>query len=176
MDAYFRVDVLPDGTVALEGELDAGSAHLLTEAVEVLPVRSDELVLDLSDLTFIDAAGARSLAGLATSRPQRSIVARSVRRNVARVCDLMPGVLPDNVRIERARRRIRGDRTGAWGRLTAATTSVARRTARRNPRLRSAVVWTLRRLRALRRRVRARIAVVRKRRPPTRESLAPGSR
>jgi anti-anti-sigma factor len=176
MDAYFRVEVMPDGTVALEGELDAGSAHLLTEVVEILPNGTDDtLVLDLSDLTFIDAAGARSLARLGTACPHRSVVAKSVRRNVARVCDLMPGVLPPNVTLERAHRRFRRDRSAAGNRLAAAV-AIARRVAERNARLRSAIVWVLRRWRALRRRVRTRIAAFRKRRPPRGDSLAPGSR
>ena len=174
MDAYFRVEVMPDGTVALEGELDAGSAHLLTEAVEILPSRSDTLVLDLSDLTFIDAAGARSLADLATARPHRSVIARSVRRNVARVCDLMPGVLPANVTLERVHRRARRQGPGVVSRVGAAT-AVARGVVERNPRLRSAIVWTVRRWRHLRRRVRSSVAAVR-RRGRQRRRLAAGSR
>jgi anti-sigma B factor antagonist/stage II sporulation protein AA (anti-sigma F factor antagonist) len=61
----FDVHPLPDRTgFALEGELDMASADLLVEVAGQV-TEKDELVLDMSGLTFIDSSGLRAVLQVA---------------------------------------------------------------------------------------------------------------
>jgi anti-anti-sigma factor len=51
--------------VTLRGELDLATAHLLADRLRLLRERHDTVVLDLEELTFIDAAGVRVILGAA---------------------------------------------------------------------------------------------------------------
>ncbi len=71
--AYFQIEQQegPPGSVllALEGELDMGSAGELTVAFEPLVEQRRRLLLDLSRLDFIDVSGLRAMvSGLAGAR------------------------------------------------------------------------------------------------------------
>ena len=63
----FRIS-RPDGGTQLKivGELDVATAPRLTEALRDL--RAGEVVLDLSELTFLDSCGTRALLELARAR------------------------------------------------------------------------------------------------------------
>lgn len=51
--------------VTLRGELDLATAYLLADRLRRLRERHDTVVLDLEELTFIDAAGVRVILGAA---------------------------------------------------------------------------------------------------------------
>lgn len=82
-----------DGTVlALAGELDIASAPILEKAVDELdPVdASPRLVLDLSEVTFMDSTGLRALlvARQQAGESGRDLVLRPGPRQVQRVFEL----------------------------------------------------------------------------------------
>lgn len=66
-------------TVVLSGELDICNRHALQRALtEVLEQRPERLVLDLTEVTFIDCAAARVLAAAGRALPgdQQAIIRR----------------------------------------------------------------------------------------------------
>jgi anti-anti-sigma factor len=63
-----RVYSLPEGAVGVGGELDAFSAPRLRRMLERVSPQSDELVLDLEDVTFVDHTAVVTLAGFAEER------------------------------------------------------------------------------------------------------------
>jgi anti-sigma B factor antagonist len=85
-----KVKIKRDGRaviVAVSGELDIASAPALTErARRALEIPADQVVLDLSGLTFIDCAGGRALTGLASAAPPGcSVVMRGASHRVRKV-------------------------------------------------------------------------------------------
>lgn len=77
-------------TVVVSGELDVCSEHTLAVALTgVLEQRPEQLVLDLTDVTFIDCAAARVLAAAGRALPgARKAVIRRPSRAVRRVLEL----------------------------------------------------------------------------------------
>ena len=74
-----------DGVVAVAGELDAATAGQLTRRLAAPPTVT---VIDLSDVTFIDAGGLRALidaTGCAGANRRRL---RSPSRPVVRICEI----------------------------------------------------------------------------------------
>jgi anti-anti-sigma factor len=71
--------------IALQGELDLSSAPVLAGA---LPSAAPppRLVVDVSELTFVDAAGLRVLLGLAADG--RTVVLRNPPRLLRRILDI----------------------------------------------------------------------------------------
>ena len=61
-----RVDERDRTVLRLTGELDASTVDILFEAVE--PAPAVELVLDLSDLAFVDSSGLRAFAAISEGR------------------------------------------------------------------------------------------------------------
>lgn len=59
------------GELALSGEVDLSNADQVPEAVAALAPAEGDLVLDVSDLRFIDSTGVRLLLTLAADRGQR---------------------------------------------------------------------------------------------------------
>ena len=95
----FRAEANRDGnncaTVRLCGELDIASAGAARRALEQLDAGIQQIVLDLSHITFCDAAGVRFLL---TARKQarttgRDLVVRHLSRPVLRVLAIT-GELP----------------------------------------------------------------------------------
>ncbi|MGY1794309.1 MEDS domain-containing protein [Geodermatophilus sp. SYSU D00525] len=77
--------------LSLHGEVDlTEAAHVATALVDVAGDTPGELVLDLTDLDFLDVAGARALAGAAQELSARGIDLQPVgaRRNVRRCLEL----------------------------------------------------------------------------------------
>ena len=77
-------------TVVVSGELDVCTEHVLRQALsEVLEQRPERLVLDLTDVTFIDCAAARVLAAAGRALPgARKAVIRRPSRAVRRMLEL----------------------------------------------------------------------------------------
>ena len=74
-----------DGVVAVVGELDVATSGLLIERLSAPPAVT---VIDLSDVTFIDAGGLRALidaTGCAGANRRRL---RSPSRPVVRICEI----------------------------------------------------------------------------------------
>jgi anti-anti-sigma factor len=66
-ETVFRVRTRPENgvmTVALSGELDLAGVAELQQAIEHARALGERLVVDLSDLEFIDSSGLRVLVGL----------------------------------------------------------------------------------------------------------------
>jgi len=71
------------------GELDIGTAPQLDEALHDIPAEH-EFVLDLSELTFLDSCGVRSILELARTRNGNGpIVLLDPSRAVSRVFDII---------------------------------------------------------------------------------------
>jgi anti-sigma B factor antagonist len=82
--AGFHVQPGPDGALYLSGELDMVNADGVPHAV-LANDGQGELVLDLSEVTFIDSTGIRALLKLAEVAAPRNVVLRHPRTNVNRV-------------------------------------------------------------------------------------------
>ncbi len=154
-----RVDITGNDGIALHGELDAASAHLLEDLIERIPRDGDPVIIDLSDLSFIDASGVRSLAAVASADPGRRVVAASTRPNVAGVLSLLTDVLPPNLSVEPG--PTPGARTPSRSR-SAAGLSVARWRDGFGARIRSQIGRGRRRFRRLRRRIARMLAASRR--------------
>jgi anti-anti-sigma factor len=62
----------PDGTATLDGEIDASNAHGLAIALgELADETAGRVCLDVASLDFIDAAGLRALAEVASACAER---------------------------------------------------------------------------------------------------------
>jgi anti-anti-sigma factor len=89
-----RVETTDTNTVvAVVGDLERATVPLLDEALA--SVDGGDMVIDLSELQFIDAAGIGALAHAATQRPHdethvRVHVPSSFVRRVLTICDLDP--------------------------------------------------------------------------------------
>jgi anti-anti-sigma factor len=68
-----RIEPGRDGrTLLVEGELDLATAGQLVDAVGLCSTPRDDLVLDCSALSFIDAAGAHAMVSIAEGLPDGS--------------------------------------------------------------------------------------------------------
>jgi anti-anti-sigma factor len=78
----FRLETVltgDDAVVKLAGELDHAAAERLTEAFERTSRSMDSrLVLDLSEVTFVDSAGLRALIGIERCARERGVMLRTV--------------------------------------------------------------------------------------------------
>jgi anti-anti-sigma factor len=86
-DASFTVVDEGSGAVALHGELDAGSAGALTDA---LAGREGEgvVTLDLARLDFMDSTGVHALLRASGAAPGRCLIVHGARGSVAKVLAL----------------------------------------------------------------------------------------
>lgn len=87
--------------LAVSGELDMAAADdfRMFAATAVDPTR--EVVLDLTDLEFIDSAGLRSILRLADSVCPHGLVLRWPQDNVLRALDLLGVETIAGIRVER---------------------------------------------------------------------------
>jgi anti-anti-sigma factor len=80
--AGFRVQPGPDGVLHLSGELEmATAAGFPAQAAANLDGQRD-LILDVSDLEFLDSTGIRALLELARLAAPKGVVLRHPRPNV----------------------------------------------------------------------------------------------
>ena len=84
-----RVRLGSDGVFYVAGELDIASVDEFRAGVSPCLDGNDEVVLDLSELVFVDVIGIRAFLGLAEQIRPRTVVLRTPRRNVARVLDIL---------------------------------------------------------------------------------------
>ena len=77
-----------DGVLRLSGELDLATDEDLLTAFRSASNGSSEVVVDLSELQFIDSTGIRAFVTIAQEASPRSVVLRSPRRAVRKVIGL----------------------------------------------------------------------------------------
>lgn len=85
----FRVELGSDGAFCLSGELDMGSADGFIRSVMASLDSQRELVLDATELDFIDSTGIRALLDVARVVRPIPVVVRSPRANVAKVFEIV---------------------------------------------------------------------------------------
>jgi anti-sigma B factor antagonist len=83
----FDLDVDGDGVIRIRGELDLAGADRFTALAGAVLDGQRKVVLDVSELEFIDSTGIRAVVALA-QRNGPGIVLRNPRRNVRRVLDI----------------------------------------------------------------------------------------
>jgi anti-sigma B factor antagonist len=97
MSSPFSAELVPERetlVVAAQGELDiAAVADLHAALDEARAAGFEQVVLDLSGVTFIDSAGVAALRSAATDRPGRSAVAVEPGHGRAREILALTGVL-----------------------------------------------------------------------------------
>lgn len=79
----FEARIDADGVVHLSGELDMAVVDQFDRALA--SVDGQQLVLDLSDLTFLDSMGIRAILRSATVNGHQGVLLRNPRPNVRRV-------------------------------------------------------------------------------------------
>ena len=84
-----EVDVDPDGTLRLSGEFDMSSVETFRLAVETSADPERDIVLDLTDLTFLDSSGIRAILTMAQEFGTSGVVMRNPQPNVRRVIELI---------------------------------------------------------------------------------------
>jgi anti-anti-sigma factor len=85
----FRLLPGSDGVFHLEGELDALSADELDASVVAGLNGQADVVLDVSNLTFVDSSGIRAFIRLAKQASPRATVLRHPRPHVVRVLEIV---------------------------------------------------------------------------------------
>jgi anti-anti-sigma factor len=77
-----------DGVLRLSGELDLATVEDLLNGFRSASNDGSEVILDLSELQFIDSTGIRAFVTIAQEASPRSVVLRSPRRAVRKVIGL----------------------------------------------------------------------------------------
>jgi anti-anti-sigma factor len=96
----FRLHPGSDGVIYVGGELDLLSADRLEAEVSSRPDTPHDIVLDLTDLTFVDSTGIRTFLRLAQRLHPRCLVLREPPPNVEHVLDIVR-IETFGIRIER---------------------------------------------------------------------------
>lgn len=101
-DGGFRVELLDDVRGArLSGELDLSSYEEASNALSPLFGGSGDVVLDVSDLSFMDSTGIRLLIRLHRSIDDGDLIVRSPQQHLTRLLEIAG--LPDlGVRVDDA--------------------------------------------------------------------------
>jgi len=84
-----EVQIDPDGTFRLSGEFDMSSVETFRLSVETSADPEREIVLDLTDLTFIDSSGIRAILTMAQEIGTNGVLLRNPQPNVRRVIELI---------------------------------------------------------------------------------------
>jgi anti-sigma B factor antagonist len=84
-----EVQADPDGTLRLSGEFDMSSVETFRLAVETCAEPDREIVLDLTELTFLDSSGIRAILTMAREIGTNGVVMRNPQPNVRRVIELI---------------------------------------------------------------------------------------
>ena len=90
-----------DGVLRLSGELDLATLEDLLNAFRSASKDGSDVILDLSELQFIDSTGIRALVLIAQEASPHGVVLRSPQRAVRRVIGITrlgdaPGVRVDD--------------------------------------------------------------------------------
>lgn len=92
---------LSDRTIHVGGELDLSTAPVFEGHLDGITEGPGDVVLDASDLTFIDSSGVRVLFGLARRLEGRGrLVVRNPTEQVLRVLDLVHAEALFEIRVE----------------------------------------------------------------------------
>jgi anti-anti-sigma factor len=78
-----------DGVLYLEGEFDLEAEEAAVWALRGRPHDENDVLIDVSRLTFMDSTGIRVLKTLATGPAATRVVLRSPRRGVQQVLELV---------------------------------------------------------------------------------------
>ena len=84
-----EVQADPDGTIRLSGEFDLSAIETFRLAIETSADAEREIVLDLTDLTFLDSSGIRAILTMAQEIGTNGVLLRNPRPNVRRVIELI---------------------------------------------------------------------------------------
>ena len=95
-----EVHVDPDGTLRLSGEFDMSSVETFRMAVETSADPEREIVLELTDLTFLDSSGIRAILTMAQEIGTKGVVLRNPQPNVRRVIELIGIEGRSGIRVE----------------------------------------------------------------------------
>jgi anti-anti-sigma factor len=89
----FHAQVTPSGEIVLRGELDLHTVKDLQQLVDDLSSPGKTLVLDMSQLSFMDTAGIHLLLNVRTSTGGPVVVRNPspAARRVLELCDGRPG-------------------------------------------------------------------------------------
>jgi len=99
--AEFRLHLGSDGVFYLAGELDLVTADRLEREVSTDAREHGDLVLDLSELRFVDSTGIRAFLRIADRITPRCLVLRTPKPHVANVLDIV-GIQAFGIRMEQA--------------------------------------------------------------------------
>jgi anti-sigma B factor antagonist len=88
-----RVHVAPDGAIVASGDIDVAGGPVLEAVLLEQEGRADgdgSIVIDLTEVTFIDSSGLRSLLGASRRAGERSgtVVLRSPSTSVRRLLEI----------------------------------------------------------------------------------------
>ena len=83
------LDLAPDGAIMVVGELDMASAEDFSRAAVWIVERGHEVVLDISQLSFIDSAGLRAIIRLAEEACPNGLVLRSPTDQVVKLMEIV---------------------------------------------------------------------------------------
>jgi anti-anti-sigma factor len=84
----FAVEVV-DGVICVSGDLDAQTSSRLDDVINAQLERGcEEVVLDLSDLDFVDSSGLRSMVLARGPQGEGRVVLRSPSSSVVRLLDI----------------------------------------------------------------------------------------
>jgi anti-anti-sigma factor len=97
----FRLHPGSDGVFYLAGELDLLSAEGLERRLASAGEEPHDLVLDLTDVSFVDSTGIRSFLRLAKLVHPRCLVLRAPQPTVAHVLEIV-GIQTFGIRVEPA--------------------------------------------------------------------------
>jgi anti-anti-sigma factor len=95
-----RGDVI-EGGLRITGELDMASVEDLRKLAASIADPTHEVVLDIADLEFLDAAGLRAIVQLADFACPQGLVLRWPRDNVLRVLEVLRIEDIAGIRVER---------------------------------------------------------------------------
>jgi anti-anti-sigma factor len=97
----FQAAILPDGSLLLRGELDMANAQDFRDFATFAVDGTRQVVLDLTDLTYLDSQGIKAIVRLAESACPHGVVLRSPRNNIGRVLDIVQIDQVAGIRVER---------------------------------------------------------------------------
>jgi anti-sigma B factor antagonist len=103
MGVLFRIEPRPDAgrAYALVGEMDISNAAELEEALKPVLTETGDVILDLSELRFLDSTGMRTLLQAAGSLGDRGrLILRSPTSSVRRLIELMGVEKMENLQVQ----------------------------------------------------------------------------
>jgi anti-anti-sigma factor len=85
--AEFNVSLHGASTFFLAGELDVGTAPLLSDTIRAAVARGGPITLDLSNMTFIDSAGVHAILDAVAHLPSGCLILHGVDNRTQRILD-----------------------------------------------------------------------------------------